>query len=467
MLVSLRRHPWRWLLVLVLGLSVGLGLAQPAKAFEIVKDELIAADEVIDDDLIISHATSVTVDGTIEGNLIVSSEHVIINGTVEGNLVASGRLVEVNGTVNGTILAAGGRVEVNGLVGGTVFAAGAVIKLGPEAKVTRNVFANGFSFETEAGSTIGRDVATNAYQALLHGAIDRNLVANLGALELAGSVGKDVQLNIDAPDEAPDTFSRSPWFPVDEIVDGGVRVAETAEIGGVFTYTSPVDQASTILAKPAGGVVFTQKVADEDEEEFNAGEFASIMVVNAIGHLLTLLVLGGLTLWRAPQLLPQVSQYAQSKPLPSLGWGVLTFFGGYLGAGLLFVLLILLHFVVEIISFGTFGEIFSGFSFSLWGLGVATLTLLVVFGSKLVIAWLVGQALWQRLAPAQAQKPVGALAIGIVVYVVLSLIPILGTLLAIIVTFIGLGAFWLAFRAARTSPAPTPEPAPIAPPPAA
>ena len=79
---------------------LSLALVTPALAFEGRDGDkvVIAADEVIDDDLYVG-ANEFILDGTVTGDLIVGGTIITINGTVEGDLWAAGQVIIVNGTV--------------------------------------------------------------------------------------------------------------------------------------------------------------------------------------------------------------------------------------------------------------------------------------------------------------------------------------------------------------------------------
>jgi hypothetical protein len=80
-------------LFLLMGFTlVVLGLfARPAHAADIRTGErvVIAADEVIDDDLIVS-AQFVEVNGTVTGDVVATGTVVVINGAVEGSVPGGG-----------------------------------------------------------------------------------------------------------------------------------------------------------------------------------------------------------------------------------------------------------------------------------------------------------------------------------------------------------------------------------------
>ena len=99
-------------------------------------------------------------------------------------------------------------------------------------------------------------------------------------------------------------------------------------------------------------------------------------------------------------------------------------------------------------------------AFLLWGLGYPALilacslfALTVAYGSKLVVADLGGTLILQRLAPRglEGGGRILPLLLGLVLYVILRSIPILGWAIEVIVTVLGLGAIWVALRRQRSA----------------
>ena len=70
------------------------------------------------------------------------------------------------------------------------------------------------------------------------------------------------------------------------------------------------------------------------------------------------------------------------------------------------------------------------------------------YASKLVVSYLVGTLILERLAP-KASHRFWPLLLGIVLYTLVRSIPILGLVVGLVVTFLGLGAAWLAYARGR------------------
>lgn len=419
--------------VLVMTLFTLVGSAQ---AVEFIGGEIIEEGEIIDDDV------------------FISGQNVVVNGQVNGNLFAAGSTVTLNGVVDGSLFAGGQNVRINGEITGSLFAGASAVDLGASAEVGRNVFFGGFSISTEKGSRIGRDLLIGGYQALLSGDVDRDVKAGLAALELSGRVGGDVSAKVSSPSEAAyPSFWGPPGAP--PMVSPGLRVSPNAVVEGEVDYTSPVQQDEAIQAEPAGGVVFSTPEPGERTERqerqprFDLGVFG--WIIDRLRDLVTLLILGGLGLWLLPDLFQQVADKARSQPLPATGWGFLTVVVGYFAAGFIAVLVVALGIFLGLVTLGGLAGTVFGVGLSSLGVAFAIFTLLVNYGSKAVIAFLGGKWLLEKLSPESADGRILSLVLGVLIYVILRSIPVLGWLLAVFVTLIGMGAIWLIVRERRLS----------------
>jgi hypothetical protein len=444
-----RTRWFRLALALGLVLVVTFGAARSARAVEFDDDGIIAADEVIDDDVFISSDT-VVVDGIVTGNLFGSGGSVTINGLVNGDLAVAGADAVVNGLVKGNLAFIGRSLSLNGVVEGSVFFLGSSLTLGPSAEVRRNVFFNGFGMETEPGSTIGRDVLASGYQALLAGRVDQDVQAQVAALELEGRVGRNVMAEVSEP--SSDSSPRFWWPGMPAMVDPGLRVAEEAQIGGKLVYDSPVEQADAIKATPGGGVIYQPSEEPAAGVDFRGR--ARHWLLARVRDLVTLLVLGGLAVWRIPALLDRLADQAWASPLPAAGWGLVMVIVGYAGPAVLAVLILILGILLGVVTLGGLAGIAFGVGFSGLALAFALFLLAVAYGSKLIVAYLAGKLALQRFAPQYADSGVWPMVLGVVLYILIRSIPLLGWLVGVAVMFVGLGAMWLLFREWRRTPTP-------------
>ncbi len=438
----------RWLAPIALVLVFSFGWVGSAQAFEFIENEDLPAGEVVDDDLFI-FGDNVVVDGTVNGDLFAFGQNVVINGTVNGSLVTGGQFTEVNGEVVGS-----------------VYNGSNAMTIGADAVVGRNLYFGGFSLNVEDGAKIGRDMAVGGYQVILNGEIGRDLYAGAGALEINGVIGGDVNAEVGGPDESMGSMPFFPFMPpgTPATVSPGLRISDSAEIGGKVAYTSPVDQSNSIDISPGGGIVHSTPVpveggpstqVDMDPQVSNAVNVGRWFLQRA-RELVTLLALGALVLWLLPDLFNKVVDKAASEPLPSSGWGLVTVIAGYVGAVILAGLVLALGIFFGVLTLGGLGSTIFGVGFSSLGLAMAVFVLMVTYGSKLVIAFWGGKWTLEKLFPQYAESKAWPLVLGVLIYVLLRAIPVLGWIIGVIVTLIGMGAMWLVFQDWR-KPAPVAE----------
>ncbi len=429
-----RKIMLRGIFVLALSVVGMFGAVSSAQAVEIIEDGVIPEGEVIDDDV------------------FIGADNVVINGQVNGDVFAFGSTVTLNGTVNGSMFAGAQNVRVNGSVDGSLYVGASALDLGSDATVGRNVFFGGFSMSADQGSNIGRDMLAAGYQTMLSGEVERDVKVSVAALELAGTVGGDVEAMVGDPtiaDQTP-TFFGPPGAP--PMVAQGIRVSSDAEIGGEIRYTSSAEQAAAINAAPEGGIAYSTPQPGEagrpmEPERVDLGFIGWIL--DRIRDLITLLLLGGLALWLVPDLFNQIVDKARSQPAPATGWGLVTVIAGFLGAAVIAALILAIGIFFGVITLGGLaGTIFS-VGFSGLAIAFAVFLLLIQYGSKVVIAFLGGRWILEKLTPQYAESKALPLALGVVLYVALRAIPFFGWLLAVFVTLLGLGAMWLLFRERR------------------
>jgi len=432
--MSAKRKLFIILISLFLVFTLGFGVAATAKAVEFDEDGIVGADEVIDDDLFIGGDT------------------VEINGTVNGDVIAFGSVVWVNGTVNGSLVTSAQSILVDGKVDGSVYAASSTITLGSEAEIGRNLYYGGFNLSAEPGSIVNKDLLVGAYQALLSGHVGRDVQAGVGALEIDGFVGNDVIAVVDGPTEGQQTYFL-PGIPhVETIVPSGIRISKDTEIGGSLEYKSSVDQSTAIETSPAGGVTFEYDPGmDPQSDPGEVGRDSSIALViswlvKQVRVFITLMLLGGLIVWQIPALLIRVGEKAERESMPSLGWGMVSVLIVYLGAFIVAGLIIAGAIFFGVITLGELSRVILTVGFSSLGLILAAFGLLVSYGSKIVVAYMVGKLLIRWLAPKFDDQPIWPLIIGVLLYTFLRAIPFVGFAVGVFVTLIGIGAMWLAYR---------------------
>jgi cytoskeletal protein CcmA (bactofilin family) len=422
----------RRVLVLAIFVAGVFSIANPAQAFEVNEKGVIPEGEVIDDDV------------------LIAAENVVINGTVNGNVFAFGSIVTLNGVVNGSMFSGAQNVVVNGEITGSLFVGASALDLGSDAVVGRNVLFGLFSMTAAKGSSVGRDLIGAGYQTMLSGEVERDVKVSVAALELEGTVGRNVEATVESPGEAGPmpTFFGPPGAP--PMIAPGIRVSSDAIIGGELNYTSSADQSAEIAAAPEGGIVYsTPQPAETGQPAKPRGLDVFGWILDRIRTLVTLLLLGGLALWLLPDLFHELVEKARSQPAPATGWGLVTVIVGYVGAAFVAVVILAIGILFSVVTLGGLSGTIFGVGFSGLAIGVAVFNLLVQYGSKVAIAFLGGRWILEKLTPQYAENKAVALVLGVVLYVMLRAIPIFGWLLSVFVTLLGLGAMWLLLRERR------------------
>ena len=415
-------------------------LVPAALAFETREGDniVIGAGEVIEDDLYVG-ANTFTLDGTIKGDLIVFGSTVEINGTVEGDLLAAGQTVVVRGTVTDDV-----RI------------AGQALILDSDAQVGDDVLAAGFSIEDKKGSSVGGDFIYVGYQALLAGDVAEDARVAVGGLQLSGSIGGDVKAEVGEPGEGPPPMFFMPGVPSMPSVPLGLTVDEGAHIGGKLDYTSASEWS--IPAGVVAGAIMRHEPEVEVEEEVvvSPARRAAGWFLGHLRRLVTLLLVGLLMVWVVPSWTEKATGALRAKPLPSLGWGVVSIAVFILALLVILIATILIAVVLGVITLGGL----AGTTAWTGGLTMALLafffSIVVAYVTKVVVSFLGGRLILARLKPDWAEGRIWPLVVGVVLFVIITAIPILGWLVNLVVVLLGLGALWLlgrdVYRQRRAAP---------------
>ena len=474
---QLSRAKWGALFALLLVLVSAT--IYPVQAAEFDNDGIIAPDEVIDDDVFLNGA-KVRMDGTINGTLVAIGETIDINGTVNGDVFAFGAVVTIaeGGVINGNLLVGAANVMVSGEVSGSVAVGASSLTLKEDVSVGNNLYFGGYSLNADPGSVVGKDLYAGVYQAILNGRVERDASISAGAIELSGSIGRNASFEVASSDETILSFNPAMFMPpqyqigISEMIQPGLRVADTAQVGGQLSYTSPENQQDQIEAQPQGGIVFRTPVPDAEQKKVGVsgteepdtwwarrtGRMVLRWVKDVARNLISLLILGGLAVWLLPALLLKTSGKAGEEPLPAAGHGFLVWLVGYVGTFLTAVVILSVGLFLSLITIGGLGKAFFGIGFSSLGLAFSVFLLLVSYGSKLVVVYLAGDWVLNKLSSKPVESKVWPMVLGVVMYVLLRSIPFIGWIIGLVVTVIGLGAMWLVYKNWRSSSKMTDQP---------
>lgn len=168
-------------------------------------DTQIGSGEVISETLVCTGKV-ITVDGVVDGDLIVAAERFTLRGKVMGNLYVFAREVEINGVVEGTVIGIAERIGLNGRVEGSVTLAGDRVTVMDDARLERDVMV--FGEGVRLSGQIARDVTFAGDWVEVRAEIGRDLhilgaerVALLESARIGGSVrgrliGRDAEIEL-------------------------------------------------------------------------------------------------------------------------------------------------------------------------------------------------------------------------------------------------------------------------------
>lgn len=421
--------------------ALALGVASPAAALDprTGDDLTIEAGETVDDDLYVA-ADTLTVDGTVEGDLVVAAREVVVEGTVEGDLLVAAQ-----------------RVVVAGEVADDVRAAVAELVVEDGAEVGDDTIVLGYALEAREGSTIGGDVVVLGRQGLLAGEVADRLWGAGQGIEIGGTVGGDVDVTVGG--------DSGPVVPPQGItVDGvpaGLTIGDSAVVRGDVRYEAPDEADIAADARITGEVVFEQVTTADDDE----GVIDEVVdrLADVLRTFASLVAVGFLLVWLLPGPTVAAAGALRRSPWPSLGWGALAFPLVAVALGVLGFVTVVLAVVLGLVTLGGL----AGFGVAagvLAALGLVLVTAVVaVLLAPVVVSFLAGRLILRRPARDDLGARVLALVVGAAVYAVLQALPVVGWLVALVVTLAGVGAIVVATWTARRRSVPaSPDEVPAA-----
>lgn len=398
----------------------------------------------------ITYGDSVPAGQTIDDDLVLFGDSVRIQGKVLGDVIAIGREVEVSGEVEGSLIAIGQVADIEGTVRDSLYSMGLEIRTGPESVIGRSLYYLGLSLIVEEGSQIGRDLVAGTLGAQIVGEVGRGLRAVIGPLEILRlvmeAIGQPLQLR--------DLFSSGSSFNPTEV---GLDTANVQVIPVSRTSLSLIfmdDLGKKIVISPNQPSQDSEVLTQTDDGVGSSAvdidlEDVGNWILARIRTLVLLLVIGLLMLWLRPSLYTDGAEKLQTKPWISLGLGLL---GLILAvnvlavAGLLSLIVLLIGIWLGIISFWELAFLFWGIGFSSILLATTLFVSFAFFGTKAVVSYWVGTLILKPAGENALKYKALPLLIGLLIFVLLASIPILGWVLSIFVISLGLGATWLAWR---------------------
>lgn len=319
-------------------------------------------------------------------------ENVTVSGTVNGDTYVAGGKVLIDGNVNGDLLVAGGDVEISGNVKEDIRVIGGQVTI--KGRVGKNLSALGGNIKiAETATVVGSFVAAG------------------GQIEILGQVNDNVDLaggNITLNNKIAKDF---------DVAAGQITLGEKANILGKFEYWSnekPIMAQSTIIK---GQTIEHAMPVNINAEKGNLDKVkAAAAKAGMVGHIigsLSLLLVGFLLIKLSRKFVVKTAEIVKNS------------FWKSMGIGFLIVFLTPIAFVVLLAT--------------IIGAPIGLITIVLYFVMLYIAKIFAIFALGTKILP--SKSPYLGYLIAIVLYAIITMVPIIGGLTSFVALLVGIGAF--------------------------
>lgn len=349
----------------------------------VVSARVVSSDKVV----------NIAADEVVDEDLFIAGEQVNIDGTVNGDVYAAGGNISVTGTINGDLIAAGGMIEISGKVADDVRVAAGTVEI-RKAIIGDNLSIAGGSLRLDAGSTVGGSAIFAGGVVYFDGSSGGSLIGSAGSVLVKGKVAKDALF-----------------------VVGALTVDSQAQVDGDLVYMS--DQ-SAVIAESAQVIGKIEQVmpkeAQQQSESWRGFANGAAQALKLWSYLSSLVV-GMLLIYLFGKPAMEIAEVVGTHTAASFLWGGVTMFL------VMPLVIILMMSVIGIPMALILGGLF------ILGMYLANIFVAVFWGKVITKSLnLTGVNLYLSFA------------IGLFAYFVLTLVPILGSVIVFAVGVLGFGA---------------------------
>lgn len=324
----------------------------------------------------------------IEQDYFAWGEEVTISGTINGDAYVGGGKVLVEGNIMGDLFVAGGSVQVRGRIDEDLRVAGGDVTI--SGRVGGNIMALGGSIEVSDSAEISGSLTSAG------GSINSFAEIGRGATIAGGDITVANKVNGNFTSAA-----------------GNLTLTPKAEIAGNLVYLSDREAQIREGAKVYGKV--THNFPQKPQRDLKSTAKQANNGLRLISFVISLLV-GYLLIKLAPNITERTQAYLTKEPLSTFGISLLSF---------LVLPFVIILFLVTII-----------------GIPLAILlglfVLIDLYLAKVFVALAVGSKILDITKSTKNQFL--ALLTGLVIYLILGFIPVIGTIVMILTVILGFGA---------------------------
>ena len=341
-------------------------------------------------------AVVISADESVQGDVVRMGSSVRILAPVDGDVIVAGGTVEIAGPVTGDVIAIGGEVRIVSDVGGSVRVAGGTVEI--SGSVGRGVSVVGGRVQLSDASEVGWSMTAFSADVVINGRVGRDVRAYGGSVAVAGEVGRDLTV-----------YGRS---------GDRVTLEPTAIVHGGMEYTSQEPAAIRDGAVVEGEMRFHQISKKSAKAAFAARATASLI------RLFGLIVVGLVLITLAPQAIEVLGERKNVWTLKGAGRGL--------------AWLVLPPLVALALLFTLIGVPLALILTTVWAVGL--------YCAQVVVAFTLGKLLVVDLLKSEASHRFFCLAAGAAVWIALVSLPMIGWMIGLVGTMLGLGSMVGYFR---------------------
>jgi hypothetical protein len=397
----------------------------------------------------------IAVDETVHGDLFALCRTLNIKGHIEGNVFAAATDAVITGAVDGDVYLAAGQLDAAGTFGGNLHFGGPVLRILSGAQFnseTAHLVSLSLSTTLDEGVALPGGIVAGGYQLVLNGTTSGEVNFWGSALTITGSVDQDVNAVVGDPESKGISQLQTLLIPFNwdvTLINPGLTLTKSGTVGGDLHYSGPVE--GSIEGQIAGKTDFNQLVTQPDLTQIISEQESTNLYLSEVGAEFAVLALIGLIgLLFLPRLLQTPLRHIYSRPLPSVGVGLLAFIVSFP------IVLIILLFIVIIIAIlvllrldSLVVAIFGVALVGTWSGGASVFYFTAIFISRVLLCLVVGRAL-VRLVRKDNATPLMMilnLLVGVLVLSALMSLPVVGLIVSAVAAFLGLGAIIISIQA--------------------
>jgi len=343
----------------------------------------------------------------INDDLYVTAETVEIAGVVEGDVYIGAGVVRFTGRTTGDLVIGSGEVRVSGEVGDDLWIGAGNVYL-MNVKVGDGVIVGAGSVTIDEDSSIGGSLLAGTGMLDNRAVVGRNLMAGAGLVRLNAPIGGELRVGGET-----------------------IELGEKTEVRGDLTYMTEEELMMSEGATVAGQTIrvdshYPTQVERAKWEGKMAGMWKKAgLSMNVLGFFAALLV-GMMMLWLMKKPTVAIAEQIEKNFLASLGWGLLV---------LVLSLPALVLMTITVVG-------------APLAMILAAILVVDIYLAKIFASLALGRVIQKQFGWKQLQ--LGAvLTIGLGLYYLLRMVPVLMIFVRLVALIAGMGGIWLQLKSTK------------------